>query len=133
MLFGLDEIIPGKTTGVILVEGIFSKTKTDENLFLDDFAELKCIATFGAKLSAHQMQLLKIRGVKNLWFWFEADVLEKVKPILSTAALHFDNVYASYISGKDPNDLNSDEAFELLERAKDYLEFNMTYVKSKLV
>lgn len=134
MLFGLDEIVEGQTTDVILVEGIFDKTKTDSNLRLDDVSNvwLKCCGTFGAKLSDYQIQLLRLRGVKNLIFWFEADVLNKIKPIVSKASLHF-NVKVCYLQQKDPNDLTADEAFDLLENSKDWVDFNTSYVKSELI
>lgn len=131
MLFGYDEIIPGVTTDVILVEGIFSKTKTDLNLELDAHDDMKCCATFGAKLSPHQIELLKVKGVRNLWFWFEADVLYKAKEIITNASLHF-NVKASYLDGQDPNDIDGNIAFDLLCGAKDWLSFNTGYIKSNL-
>lgn len=130
-LFGLDEIIPNETSDVILVEGIFSKTKTDVNLCLDEDNSMKCCATLGAKLSPHQIDLLKKRGVKRLWFWFEADVLDKVKDIVARASLEFD-VLVSYLNGKDPNDINEGEALFLLEKAKNWLDFNHSYIKSSL-
>jgi len=130
-LFGIDEVIEGVTTDVILVEGIFSKTKTDVNLYLDHQDQMKCCATFGAKLSDYQIQLLKNKGVKRLWFWFEADVLNKVKDIVSKASLYFD-VKVSFLDKKDPNDINEDEAMELLDNAKNWLDFNTSYIKSNL-
>jgi hypothetical protein len=130
-LFGLDEVKQGVTTDVILVEGIFSKTKTDLNLGLDEFDDMKCCSTFGAKLSPFQIELLKLKGVKNLWVWFEADVLNKVKDIVADAALHF-HVRVSYLNGKDPNDIGPDAAMELLDQSKDWLNFNMSYIRSNL-
>jgi len=131
MLFGLDEIVEGKTTDVILVEGLFSKTKTDVNLSLYEIDEIKCCATFGAKLSIYQIELLKRKGVKNIWLWFESDVLEIVKDIAATASLYF-NIKVGYLNGKDPNDLNRDETLELMDNSVGYLEFNMTHLHSNL-
>lgn len=131
-LFGLDEIVPGVTEDVILVEGILSKTKTDLNLKLDYQETFKCCATFGAKLSIEQIEWLKRKGVKRLIFWFEADVLNKIKRIVSEAALHF-QVYVCYLNGKDPNDLNQDEAFKLLYSMVDWFEFNNSYIANRLL
>lgn len=131
MLFGYDEIVEGETDTVILTEGIFSKTKTDSNLDLDFQDQIKCCSTFGAKFSEHQIELLKLKKVKNLIFWFEADVLDKIKVIVSRAALYF-NVKVSYLQGKDPNDIDQDGAFELLEQSKDWLDFNISYLNSNL-
>lgn len=128
-LFGIDEVIPGITSDVILVEGIFSKTKTDINLYLDSLDEVKCCATFGAKFSTEQVELLKMKGVKNIWLWFEADVLNKVKDI-ATYASNFFTVKVSYLNGVDPNDIDTAGAERLLDSAKNYLDFNMSYVKS---
>lgn len=130
-LFGYDEIVEGVTESVILVEGIFSKTKTDLNLGLDDQDELKCCATFGAKFSDEQLELLRIKGVRNLFFWFEADVLNKIKPILARASSYF-NVRASYLNGADPNDIDSEQAYALLENSKNWLDFNKGYVSINL-
>lgn len=131
MVFGLDEIIPGKTKDVILVEGIFSKTKTDSNLMLDSLDEIKCVSTFGSKLSDHQIELLKQRRIETLWFWFEADVLEKIKPIVANAAIHFD-VKVNFLNGFDPNDIDSDGAMKLLDEGKNFLDFNTSFIKSNL-
>jgi len=125
-LFGYDEISP-ETEDVILVEGILDKTKTDVNLDLDSQNQMKCCATLGAKLSDYQIFLLKKKKVKRLIFWFEADVLSKIKHIVSRASLDFE-VLVCYLSDKDPNDLNQQEAFDLLSSSKDWLEFNMSYV-----
>lgn len=130
-LFGIDEVIKGKTTDIILVEGIFSKTKTDTNLLLDQNEEMKCCATFGAKLSTEQIELLKQKGVKNIWLWFEADVLDKIKQVASKVALHF-NVRISYLQGIDPNDIDGEQALSLLENSKDWMDFNMSYITSKI-
>lgn len=128
MLFGYDEIVSGETTDVILVEGIFSKTKTDTNLGLDVSDKWKCCATFGAKISPEQIELLRLKGVKNIWLWFEADVLDKVKDVAGKMASYF-NVRVSYLNGVDPNEIGPEEAVALIDTAKNYLDFNVSYVK----
>lgn len=122
-LFGYDEIVE-KTSTVILVEGIFSKTKTDINLGLDNLDELKCCATFGAKISGQQIELLKQKNIQNIILWFEADVLKQVKQAGSELGLHF-KVSVGYLDGKDPGDLNQEEALSVLENVEDYLSFNI--------
>lgn len=129
-LFGYDEIT-SKTTDVILVEGVFSKTKTDYNLSLDNVDFLKCCATFGGKLSSEQIQLLKIKNVKRIWLWIEADILPKVKKIAAEASLYFD-VMVSYIGDVDPGDMNKEQAEQCLASAMNWLDFNMGYIKSNL-
>lgn len=126
-LFGYDELIEGVTKDVILVEGIFSKTKTDINLQLDMQDEIKCCATLGAKLSEYQIYLLKKKKIKRLIFWFEADVLNKIKTIVSKASLDFE-VLVCYLSEKDPNDMGQEEALQTFSESKDWLEFNMSHI-----
>ena len=130
-LFGYDEINEN-TTDVILVEGPFSKTKTDVNLELDNSDTVKCCATFGSHLTIEQIELLKLKGVKNIWLWFEADVLDQVKHVASEAALHF-NVLVSYLNKNDPNEIDSVQAIALMENAKNFLDFNTSYVKSNIL
>ena len=130
-LFGLDEIVDNVTTDVILTEGIFSKTKTDLNLGLDFQEQMKCCATLGAKLSDYQMLLLKAKGVRRLVFWFEPDVLEKIKTIVAKASTQFE-VLVCYLGDNDPNDFNQQQALDTLQGAQDWLDFNTSYVTSNL-
>lgn len=125
--FGYDEIIEGVTTDVILVEGVLSKTKSDFNLELDSQDETKCCATLGAKLSEYQIYLLKKKKIRRLIFWFEADVLDKIKGIVAKASLDFE-VLVCYLSDKDPNDMNREEALQLYSESKNWLEFNMSHI-----
>jgi DNA primase len=126
MLFGYDEI-EELTTQVILVEGPFSKTMVDSNLSIDYQPFIKCCATFGAKVSDHQIKLLKDKGITMIWLWFEADVLEKIKTIAAKLALHFE-VRCAFISGKDPGDMNMVETFDLFEKSVSYLELSTNFM-----
>lgn len=126
MLFGYDEIVEG-IIDVILVEGIFDKLRTDENLQLDDSNEIKCVATFGAKVSDEQIRLLKEKGVKRVWLWFEGDVLEKVKTVAAKLALHFDT-RCTFIQGKDPGDMDEKETFDLFSKSVSYIELGINFM-----
>lgn len=126
-LFGYDEIVDGVTTDVILVEGVFSKTKTDWNLYLDfEDDRLKCCATFGAKISGYQIELLKRKGIKVVHVWFEADVLDKIKRVIGELADHF-IVKVAYLENKDPGDLCQEEAIEVFQREVDWVDFFVNY------
>ncbi len=130
-LFGIDEVVEGKTDTVILVEGIFSKIQTDINLELDSYDTIKCCATFGAKFSDEQAELLRRKGIKFLYFWFEADVLNKIKPIVARASAHF-VVRVSYLDGFDPADIDAEQALELFDSSRNWLDFNTSYLKINL-
>jgi hypothetical protein len=130
MLFGHDDIIKGKTKNVILVEGWLSKTKTEVNLELDfDTADtLKCVATFGAKVSDDQIKLLLGKGIENIYLWFEGDVLSKVKPLAMKLNNYF-NVKTGYIGdGRDPNDWNQQECINFFDRCISPLELATNYL-----
>jgi len=127
MLFGYDEIVQNKTTDVILVEGWLSKTKTDTNLDLDSNDWLKCVATFGAKVSSTQIRLLLEKGVQNIWLWFEGDVLRKVKPIALELENYF-NVKTGYIAKGDPNDWDQEQCISFFERCVSPLELQTNYL-----
>jgi len=130
MLFGHDDIIKGKTKNVILVEGWLSKTKTEVNLELDfDTADtLKCVATFGAKVSDDQIKLLLGKGIENIYLWFEGDVLSKVKPLAMKLNNYF-NVKTGYIGdGRDPNDWNQQECINFFDKCISPLELATNYL-----
>lgn len=127
MLFGYDEIIHNTTTDIILVEGPFSKIKTDINLELDSVDWMKCVATFGAKISDVQITLLINKGVRNIWLWFEGDVLDKVKKIANQLSNHF-TVKVNYLPNFDPGDIESEQALELLCNAVDPLDITYDYI-----
>ena len=60
LLFGYDDITENTTT-VILVEGIFDKIAVDKVLKLWESEEVKCVCTFGKKISAEQIEKLKVK------------------------------------------------------------------------
>lgn len=128
MLFGYDEIIKGETTDVILVEGWLSKTKTDVNLDLDSTTWLKCVATFGAKISEHQIELLKRKGIKRVYLWFEGDVIAKIKTIAGRLSSHFEVLVGYLPQGKDPNDFDQMEALAVMGNCVSPVEFSMNYI-----
>lgn len=125
MLYGYDEL--NNTTDVILVEGILSKTKTDTNLDLDSDDWIKCVATFGAKVSEYQIQLLKDKGIKTVWLWFEADVLSKIKMIAARLAIYFE-VRVCVLDGFDPGDINSEQAIDLLQNSITFIDIDQNYL-----
>ena len=128
MLYGYDSIEKDRTKSVILVEGIFDQIAVTRNLMLYGDPELKACCTFGGKFSEAQQDLLKRKGVENIWFLFEADIIVKIKPVIAKAAHHF-NVRASFIpKDRDPGDMNAEETIKVLEESVDYLTFNLNFV-----
>jgi len=131
MLGGLDELTD-RTTTVILTEGIFSKTRTDTNLRLDEDEALRCCYTFGAKITEDQLDLLHtFPNLRYIYLWFEADVLAKVKAAAARLAQGF-HVRVSYLYELDPGDMGPEEAIRTFETSVDWFDYVTRYVKSDL-
>lgn len=124
LLFGYDEIIPEQTKTVILVEGVFDKTKTDINLCLDESSQIKCCATFGGHISDDQITLLKIKGVENIILLFESDIMKVILKASSKLGSKFKNVKIGTLpKEKDPNNLLDWELIGIIENLVDYVEY----------
>lgn len=111
LLLGYDEIIPGHTKEVILVEGAFSKFNIDKLYNLDDQVKRKCCCTFGAKFSEEQTIKLKSKGIENIIFLFDPDVVQVIKKDSCKAVQYFSDVKIGFIEleDKDPADLDITE------------------------
>lgn len=79
LLFGYDEIIAGATTTVILVEGIFDKISVDRFLGLWSAPEVKCVATFGKKISKVQIIKLVSKAVRRVILLYDFDAVKDIK------------------------------------------------------
>lgn len=79
LLFGYDEIVAGKTTTVILVEGIFDKMSVDRFLGLWDSPEVKCVSTFGKKISDAQIAKLISKQVRRVILLYDFDAVKDIK------------------------------------------------------
>ena len=131
LLYGYDDI-PFECENVILVEGIFDKTATDQKLNLDEEEDWACAATFGGKISEGQLRLLAIKKVKNIYVLFESDILEKTKHVIANAANKF-NTYGGILPlDKDPSIMTQQEILDILENSVNFIEYNLNYVRSNL-
>ena len=79
LLFGYDEIVAGATTTVILVEGVFDKISVDRFLGLWTAPEVKCVATFGKKISAVQINKLVTKQVRRVILLYDFDAVKDIK------------------------------------------------------
>lgn len=114
LLFGYDEIIKGKTTTVILVEGIFDKIAVDKFLKLYIFPEIKCVCTFGKKISDVQIKKLLIKDITNIILLYDFDALKEIKKIGLELQEHFiTNI--TYTKKKDIDECNLEEALEVFD------------------
>ena len=79
LLFGYDEIVSGVTNTVILVEGIFDKISVDRFLGLWTSPEVKCVATFGKKISTVQIAKLVNKAVRRVILLYDFDAVKDIK------------------------------------------------------
>lgn len=134
LLFGIDEIKKGITKTVICVEGITSKANVDKqlNLFYKD--EIKCVATFGKKISTIQIKKLKDKGIKNIILLYDPDAINSSKQYSNQLLEEFEDVKVGYLSDKDPGELSGEEIKKVFENLENPIIFMISKVqKNKLV
>jgi DNA primase len=133
MLFGYDEIIIGETKVVIIVEGVFDKIAVDNKLELDNQLEVKCVASFGGKISKEQAILLKNKGIITLIVMFDDDVLNKLKKIINPYYGIFDSIYVARLkNGKDPDDMTVKELTDTMMILTSLMNFHSGFITSSL-
>jgi DNA primase len=129
LLLGIDECT-NNTDTVILVEGLFGKRSVDEKLRLREQEEIKCLCTFGAKISETQLLLLHLAGISSIILFFDPDVINHIKKYSARLADEFQQVKIALIKekGKDPADLTEDEMIEVFSNLLDPLNFQINTV-----
>jgi len=129
LLLGEDEC--KGIDSVILVEGFFGKRRVDERLRKWGIDDIKCLCTFGAKISPTQVFLLHQLGIKNITLFYDPDVIQQIKKYANQLADEFEKVRIAIIpwEGKDPDDLTEDEMIEVLSNTRDPLNFSLNFVQ----
>lgn len=122
LLYGYDEITAGKTDSVILVEGIFDKIAVDRYLRLREQEVVKCVATFGKKISEVQIGKLVSKGVKRVILAYDFDAIKDVKRIGVELRQWF-FVSVVYTTKKDIDECTEEEALEVFSRIYDTFDF----------
>lgn len=131
-LYGIDEITE-ETKTVILVESVTSKPNIDRILNLYYRNDLKCLATFGKKVSIYQIEKLKLKGIQNVILIFDStDAVQEMKKYSQMLQEHF-HTYVGYIKDvkKDPGNISDEELFEVLENLESPSNFNISKVQKK--
>lgn len=122
LLFGYDEIT-GNTSTVILVEGVFDKIAVDKVLHLWDGEEVKCVCTFGKKISDKQIKKLMLKGVTNVILLYDFDAVKEIKKYGLELEKYF-VTSITYTNKKDIDECSEDEALEVFTQLKRPKEFN---------
>lgn len=122
LLFGYDEITDNIST-VILVEGVFDKIAVDKVLHLWDGEEVKCVCTFGKKISDKQIKKLMLKGVTNVILLYDFDAVKEIKKYGLELEKYF-VTSITYTNKKDIDECSEDEALEVFTQLKKPKEFN---------
>lgn len=126
LLFGYDEITKNTAT-VILVEGIFDKIAVDKVLRLWESEEVKCVCTFGKKISAEQIEKLKVKGVSRVILLYDFDAIKEIKRYGIELENHF-VTSITYTTKKDIDECTAEEALAVFANLKRPREFNVDVI-----
>lgn len=127
LLFGYDEILKDETDTVILVEGIFDKIAVDKVLRLWEVKEIKCVCTFGKKISQEQKLKLVKKGVSNIVLLYDFDAIKEIKKYGLELEEYF-NTTITYTTKKDIDECSPDEALDVFNHLKKPREFNVDVI-----
>ena len=127
LLFGYDEIT-NKTRTVILVEGIFDKIATDKFLELWKSKEIKCVCTFGKKISKEQTKKLLIKGVSRVILLYDFDAIKDIKRYGLELKNNFITSITYTSSKKDIDECTKEEAMEVFQHLQSPESFNVDVI-----
>lgn len=123
LLFGYDEIVKDETETVILVEGVFDKISVDSHLGLWEDNKIKCVCTFGKKISEYQIEKLKRKNVAKVILLFDYDALSEIKKYGILLSEYF-VTGITFTNKKDIDECTTEEALEVFSDIRKPYEFN---------
>lgn len=123
LLFGYDEIDARTIETVILVEGIFDKIAVDRVLRLWENEEVKCVCTFGKKVSEKQIAKLVRKNVGNVILLYDFDAIKEIRRY-GLELQKFFNTSITFTTRKDIDECTPEEALEVFEHLQSPDEFN---------
>lgn len=123
LLFGYDEITEHTST-VILVEGCFDKIAVDKVLHLWDGEAVKCVCTFGKKISDKQIKKLMLKGVTNVILLYDFDAVKEIKKYGLELEKYFVTSITYTSDKKDIDECSEDEALEVFTHLMKPRDFN---------
>lgn len=129
LLSGSEEIVEGVTKTVIVVEGFTDKHNIDKKLLLDNSDELKCVCSFGKKLSDEQIKKLINKGIENIIILYDGDAISTIKDYSLKLQKTF-NVLAGFIPNlKDPGELSLEEIEQIFSELKNPVDYCISYIQ----
>lgn len=129
LLYGYDDIIEGETKTVIITEGVFDKISCDKKLRLYEDKSVRCVCTFGKKISDMQIKKLLNRGVENIILSYDYDALKEIKQYGIELTKFFNSVSVAVSTNKkDIDECTAEEVLEVFANAMDIGDFNLNVV-----
>ena len=135
ILGGYDEITEN-TEIVILVEGLFDKVAIDQKLGLLDSEVIKCVCTWGNKVSSKQAKLLKKKTlIQSTYLMYDfATIEESKKASLTLYENGIRKINVCEITQKDfdPGDLTEQQLDKILANAENFQYFYVNKIAINL-
>lgn len=128
LLFGYDEIVKGETETVIITEGVFDKISVDQKLGLWDDNSVKCVTTFGKKISDVQIKKLLLKNVTNVIVSWDYDALKEIKEYGMKLLKYFDVFVGISTKEKDLGDCTAEEVVEVYQNIKPITKFTFDVI-----
>lgn len=128
LLFGYDEIVNGETETVIITEGVFDKISVDQKLRLWDDNSVKCVTTFGKKISDVQIKKLLLKNVTNIIVSWDYDALKEIKEYGMKLLKYFDVFVGISTKEKDLGDCTAEEVIEVYQNVKPITKFTFDII-----
>ena len=129
LLYGYDDIIEGETKTVIITEGVFDKISCDKKLRLYEDKTVRCVCTFGKKISETQINKLLKKKVENIILSYDYDALKEIKRYGIELTKFFNSVSVAVSTNKkDIDECTVEEVLEVFDNATDIADFNLNVV-----
>lgn len=130
LLLGLDEVT-NETKRIILVEGPFDKFNVGKLLSLHKQEKIKCLCTFGKKISSYQIGLLKKKNIESVILLYDPDAINDSKKYSFELEKYF-NVQVAYLKDTDPGGANKLQLSDALSNTESPLNFKLNKLQYKL-
>lgn len=122
LLYGYDEIVKGETELVVLVEGIFDKIAVDRVLDLHTDNGVKCVCTFGKKISDKQIRKLLNKDIESVILLYDFDAVNDMKRYCMELDKYF-KTKVTFTTKKDIDECTEEEALEVFNNLLSPREF----------
>lgn len=121
LLYGYDEITEDTET-VILVEGAYDKISVDRALKLYKSPEIKCVCTFGKKISKGQIRKLLRKRITTVVLLYDFDAIQEIRHYGMELDRNF-VTYITYTTKKDIDECTQQEVYEVFSRLQKPRDF----------